>query len=1220
MNKKIISIALVLSMLIGMLAIMPISIGAATTITITSVDDWMEKLSGQIVGEANINVTATELDFTGKDVKPAFDFQGSFNGNGVVIKNIIMDTSDDEDNECGLFYCGAGAVTFKNFAILDSSFKGNIWCGSIMCCTKGNTLFENIYVKANVTASGGGNAGGFIGGCTKSSNITVEFIDCVYDGTVTSAGDNNGGFLGNGQTNGETKVKTISFTNCLMLGSVKCSNDKDGNGFVGYNMNSSKYGSVSITNCIYAGPVDGDGYSTGYTNYPFTYTAEFTANNCYTTSVKENGYLYKEKGTVYTENNEISLIDKSKLIGANASITMPKDEEQNDTWIKRENDIMIPTGVAGFNLPQWYVEPEIEKWIVQDDNTYIIESVPQWKYFIEQVNKGNTLSGKTVKLGADLVFNTGDATTWGYGLAGTEAIDPVGYDGAEHVFKGTFDGQNHVISGVYMNGLSTDIDMDGIGLFGFVSGATIKNFVLKNSYIKAQDWAGCIVGEAWVQSGDSDTTIENVYVDKDVTMFSTQKTKDAGACVGGFVGGIYGGNVTVNISNCVFAGKVVATNSSVGGFVGNGYYKTVVLDNCLMLGSVVGGENSSGFVGYNTQAEDKSKIGTTTITNCIYAGTGYTSYPFGYFSPKTYEGETYFTIENCYTVTGSDKNVYKVRSWTEGEEDTMVAGTTTVKPTADGSGVTVIDGIHNYIGKSIISSWGTRAGDIPVPSGVKDFAPISFTQHLLDGAAVRLDNPTGLRFKAVLGGAFLNSIKSANEGKEVTYGIIITPEDYITEAGGEFTIEALSKLNYETDYLEINADKLLDGGDDAGYYLFSGVIYDIDEGNYTREFSARAYVKVDDGNGNVTYYYSAYDSDVNSRSIAEVAKAAYEDTNNSETDKYKYEVAENSGVYSPYEATKRALLPSFYEKVATDVYFMSYNIRNVEGGVILPFEYQNRQNAVVSYILSENPDVIGLQEVGAKDSTSWFDILGDEDTQVGLTAKGYAVYVGENTSDDGKSDYNPIYYKTSRFELVENGAGSELLLDENGDPYTYYNSREQKLEEESRGYTYVTLRDKKTGEIFVYVNTHLIRKTTTEGYEDYQDDMARDFAEALKAKAFEYPVIIGGDFNGSYSVYKEYKAEGDEKAYWGEVAVNARTEATTKISGCSTTNGNFDTIETSDGPIDLYFVVNAVNTVIHSYAVTDNKTNVENVGDRYPSDHLPVKLLVTIYGDEPIAQ
>ena len=85
---------------------------------------------------------------------------------------------------------------------------------------------------------------------------------------------------------------------------------------------------------------------------------------------------------------------------------------------------------------------------------------------------------------------------------------------------------------------------------------------------------------------------------------------------------------------------------------------------------------------------------------------------------------------------------------------------------------------------------------------------------------------------------------------------------------------------------------------------------------------------------------------------------------------------------------------------------MSYNIRNVEGGNHagtndLTFEYDGRDQAVVDYILSEMPDVLGLQEASVKSvkklwgnevigTLSWFDTLEQ------LEAAGYAYYKGEN--------------------------------------------------------------------------------------------------------------------------------------------------------------------------------------------------------------------------------
>ena len=342
---------------------------------------------------------------------------------------------------------------------------------------------------------------------------------------------------------------------------------------------------------------------------------------------------------------------------------------------------------------------------------YKIETPAQWAYFAVQCEGGNDFSGKYIVLESDITFNDGDATAWGETAPANKLI-PVGLDdGANKMFAGNFDGKGHTISGVYMNGYKNKADMDGIGLFGCVNGATIKNFVLKNSYIIAEDWAGCIVGEAWVKNdGSNTTTIQNIYICEDVTIESTQSDSGKSSALGGFVGGMYGGNVTVSISDCVFAGTVTATTTAVGGFVGNGNYKTIVLENCMMLGSVTGDDNTSGFVGTNNQKKDKSAIGTTTLTNCIYAGTGYKNYPFGLFAPKTYEDVTYFTIEDCFTITAEDVNAYSAGGG--------------VKPEAEESGVVAIV-IADLVGTNAIEADGytKRANDIIIPTGLATFAP-----------------------------------------------------------------------------------------------------------------------------------------------------------------------------------------------------------------------------------------------------------------------------------------------------------------------------------------------------------------------------------------------------------------------------------------------------------------------------------------------------------------
>ncbi len=353
-------------MMVGMLSVMPISIGAAETITIASVDDWMDKLSGKEVGEANITVTAAELDFTGKELKPAKKFKGSFNGNGVVIKNANINNAGDE---CGLFYCLDGAATFENFSIQSSEFYGKQWAGSIACCTKGDFTVKNVYIHSDVTVkTDEGYTGGLLGGCTSGSSITLTFTDCAVAATVTSDGRYVGGFVGDGNTAGETKAKTINLNNCLMLGSAM-STVGDASGFVGYNVKSDTYGVINATNCIYAGK--------GFVSYPLGNAGRFTATNCYTTHVNADKRLYKNAGVAITTddaNTGVTVIDANSLLGTDSAVTI-------EGFTKRANDIMVPTGVAEF-APQ-YISDVTIKWEVNGEivatETYKMGETPTYK-------------------------------------------------------------------------------------------------------------------------------------------------------------------------------------------------------------------------------------------------------------------------------------------------------------------------------------------------------------------------------------------------------------------------------------------------------------------------------------------------------------------------------------------------------------------------------------------------------------------------------------------------------------------------------------------------------------------------------------------------------------------------------------------------------------------------------------------------------------------------
>ena len=185
----------------------------------------------------------------------------------------------------------------------------------------------------------------------------------------------------------------------------------------------------------------------------------------------------------------------------------------------------------------------------------------------------------------------------------------------------------------------------------------------------------------------------------------------------------------------------------------------------------------------------------------------------------------------------------------------------------------------------------------------------SATMYLESGASIRIDEPTGIRFMGLVSKSYVERLES--QGKTVTMGMLITPTDYLE--GVEFTKAALDSKTFDTPaYLEIDAaeETVKEDGD---YYVIKCVIGNIKTANYNRDFSAILYVKAD---GEIVAY-SDYNEVFNSRSVAEVAEAAYCDLKDAKDDTYKYEITEFEGEaevtkYSRYSVTQRETLYGFF--------------------------------------------------------------------------------------------------------------------------------------------------------------------------------------------------------------------------------------------------------------------------------------------------------------------
>lgn len=166
-------------------------------------------------------------------------------------------------------------------------------------------------------------------------------------------------------------------------------------------------------------------------------------------------------------------------------------------------------------------------------------------------------------------------------------------------FKGTFDGQGYTIDGMAI----TNYTAVNRGLFGYVEGATIKNFTLNgtmssNTQITGSenDCSGAVVGRA---TGSS--TIKDIVCKVDWTLTKAQKH------LGGIVGQIDG---STTVSGCTYLGTLDAGPSTdcVGGIVGFASAScSGSITNCFFNGSLKSSASSPTLGGILGYTNDESK-------------------------------------------------------------------------------------------------------------------------------------------------------------------------------------------------------------------------------------------------------------------------------------------------------------------------------------------------------------------------------------------------------------------------------------------------------------------------------------------------------------------------------------------------------------------------------------------------------------------------------------
>jgi len=248
---------------------------------------------------------------------------------------------------------------------------------------------------------------------------------------------------------------------------------------------------------------------------------------------------------------------------------------------------------------------------------------------------------------------------------------------------------------------------------------------------------------------------------------------------------------------------------------------------------------------------------------------------------------------------------------------------------------------------------------------------------------------------------------------------------------------------------------------------------------------------------------------------------------------------------------------------------MTYNIRvAIDEGIN---SWENRKELVASVIKTHGADIFGVQEA-----------LKSQVDDLAKLLPGFA-WVGVGRDDGAEAgEYAAIFYKKERFEVLEDS--TFWLSDTPEKPSMGWDAATIRI------VTWGKFRDKETGKIFYYFNTHF----------DYKGIMARmEEANLLNDKvadiAGKTPAIIGGDFNFK-SDFAGYKIlTGGRKNYLFDTQKLAKVDS----SGQNITFNDFGKSLEAGNKIDYIFIKNDIEVYKHQIIM-------DTFDGRYPSDHMPL--------------
>lgn len=504
---------------------------------------------------------------------------------------------------------------------------------------------------------------------------------------------------------------------------------------------------------------------------------------------------------------------------------------------------------------------------------------------------------------ASLVNSNGSATynqyyilTADIDLGGREWTGIGNQNDAGKAFKGKFDGNGKVITGFAINEEREYTP----GLFGMLDGGAVVKNLTVHGCIRAgakKDFGGLLCASV---NGGSAVANCTVYAD-------VQITREAGSkdlYFGGITGRLAPGG---KIQDCTVLGKIQlqvtasATNAQrqyTAGIAAR--IDAAQITNCTNyadISQIFTGSATIGYSGGIVACGDAATDTTVSIRNCVNYGDIFVETNGGH-------GRTGGIIGNA-----RSKAVYNIENCFNAGK--MLSG----KGTQSGNmGELVGMNEAKQLNLKNCYASGRNLGGNKGKTWSESGCVTDITLKTLPGASVRLNDPTGLRFDTEIKKSTLDTLLKA-DNVTVKIGTLIAPTKYV-KAVGTFTADALDTYKNEQGfafdpYINVPFDttvyKFLEETDTA--YTFSGAVANLFESNYNLAYSAVGYLTITVGELSVTFYSDYIEQD-HSRTIASVARAAYNDRADVQSEDYPYYV-DKEGNYSPYSNSSLAKIKAF---------------------------------------------------------------------------------------------------------------------------------------------------------------------------------------------------------------------------------------------------------------------------------------------------------------------